>query len=243
MNFLIKKAVPFLGLVLISSISLAQEQLTNKEIINLQTAKVSQDVILAKISSSKSSFDLTAQGLIELDAAKISDRVIKAMFVASPPMEVMMNQDVIKISESEVSTDILKEKISKTPHKFEVDSESLIKLKTAKVSDSIVKEMILNPIQLRVQPSTAPSSMINTEGGELVITKVLADVKHLRLLGQIPTSASSITGNKEKLTVRAYDKLKAKALEMGASHVYIKTEFYDGIPTPSVFLIGVAYKK
>ncbi|MEA5461984.1 hypothetical protein VB796_23135 [Arcicella sp. LKC2W] len=86
----------------------AQEVLTNKEVTNLQIAKVSQDIILAKISSSKCNFDLTPQGIIELDLAKVTDRVIKAMFVASPSKSVLHNADVIRIAQSDVSTSVLR---------------------------------------------------------------------------------------------------------------------------------------
>ncbi len=263
MNFLIKKAVPFLGLVLISSVSFAQEQLTNKEIINLQTAKVSQDVILAKISASKSSFDLTAQGLIELDAAKISDRVIKAMFVASPPQAILHNQEVIKIAQSEVSTAILKEAIKQSPHQFEVSADALIALKNAKVPDSVVKEMLLNPAQ-GIMPTnenkgaspippktttpapqnTTSNNVVNTVAqSSIIVTNAYEEVKNLKRIAEISASAKRAFGSQSKLRIEAIENLKKEAAAKGATHVLIQAENFAPTPLNTVSISGVAYKK
>ena len=240
----------------------AQESLTNKEIINLQTSKISQDLILAKISASKCQFDLTAQGLIDLKSGKLSDKVVRAMFVASPPMETMTNQDVIKLSDSDVSTAILKEKMSKTPHKFEVDSESLIKLKVAKVNDGVVKEMILNPIQgngssvgvVASKPSTAAvitptasipsaktSSTVSWE--QVIVTSAFEEVKGLTRIGEISASASKAFGKEEKLHKEAIDKIKKEAASKGATHVMIQSNNFAPTPLNTVSLSGICYKK
>jgi hypothetical protein len=229
MNYIKKSALFFTFCVLASATTYAQDALSNKEIINLQASKISQDIILAKISSTKCQFDLTAQGLIELRAGKISDKVVKAMFVASPPIETMTNDDVIKLSDSDVSTTILKEKISKTAHKFDVGSEALIKLKTAKVSDSIVKEMILNPTQgsfsgvvakttipvsttTPLTPSVLPTSSNTTptSNKDIIVTTVYEEVKNLKRIGDISASASKVFGKQEKLRIEAIEKLKKR---------------------------------
>ena len=248
-------------LCIVSSL-FAQESLTNKEIINLQSSKISQDLILAKISASKCQFDLTAQGLIDLKSGKLSDKVVRAMFVVSPPMETMTNQDVIKPSDSDVSTAILKEKMSKTPHKFEVDSESLIKLKVAKVNDGVVKEMILNPIQSNGSsvavvaskpstaavippttsiPSTKPNSTVSWE--QVIVTSAFEEVKGLTRVGEISASASRAFGSEQKLHKEAIDKLKKEAASKGATHVMIQSNNFAPTPLNTVSLSGVCYKK
>jgi hypothetical protein len=218
MNYIKKAALFFTLCLLASTTTYAQDALSNREIINLQASKISQDIILAKISSTKCQFDLTAQGLIDLKAGKISDKVVKAMFVASPSTETMTNEDVIKLSDSDVSTTILKEKISKTAHKFDVGSEALIKLKTAKVSDSIVKEMILNPTQgavsgvvakttIPVSPTTqatppvspTSSNPMQPANKDIIVTTVYEEVKNLKRIGDIAASASKVFGKQEKL--------------------------------------------
>ena len=259
----VKKTVLFFKLcVLTSAATYAQEALSNKEIINLQASKISQDIILAKISSTKCQFDLTAQGLIDLRAGKISDKVVKAMFVASPPTETMTNDDVIKLSDSDVSTTILKEKISKTAHKFDVGSEALIKLKTAKVSDSIVKEMILNPTQgpvtgvvakttIPASPTTpatlsvlqSNSSSMQPTNKDIIVTTVYEEVKNLKRVGDISASASRLYGKQGKLRVEAIEKLKKDAASKGATHVFIQSENFAPTPTNTVSISGVAYKR
>ena len=256
--------IPLLIALLLCTVSslFAQESLTNKEIINLQTSKISQDLILAKISASKCQFDLTAQGLIDLKNGKLSDKVVRAMFVASPPMETMTNQDVIKLSDSDVSTAILKEKMSKTPHKFEVDSESLIKLKIAKVNDGVVKEMILNPIQgssssvavvasksspvatntpaIASIPSGKPNSIVLWE--QVIVTNIFEEVKGLTRIGEVSASASKAFGKEEKLHKEAIDKLKKEAASKGATHVMIQSNNFAPTPLNTVSLSGVCYK-
>jgi hypothetical protein len=262
MKFIKKTALFFTLCVLASATTYAQDALSNKEIINLQASKISQDIILAKISSTKCQFDLTAQGLIDLKAGKISDKVMKAMFVASPPTETMNNEDVIKLSDSDVSTTILKEKISKTAHKFDVGSEALIKLKTAKVSDSIVKEMILNPTQgaatgvvaktvIPASPTTAatppvsPVSTIQppTSSKDIIITKAYEEVKNLKRVGEISASASKMFGKQDKLRIEAIEKLKKEAALKGGTHVLIQDENFAPTPTNTVSISGVAYKR
>jgi hypothetical protein len=264
MNFIKKTALFFTLCILASANIHAQDALSNKEIINLQASKVSQDIILAKINATKCQFDLTAQGLIDLKAGKISDKVVRAMFIASPPTETMTNQDVIKLSDSDISTAILKEKMSKTPHKFEVDSESLIKLKTAKVNDGVVKEMILNPTQgavtgvvakttipvsttTAVTPPVSPTSSNTTPSTTtskgIIITTVYEEVKNLKRLGDISASASKLLGKQEKLRVEAIEKLKKDAALKGATHVFIQSENFAPTPTNTVSISGVAYKR
>ena len=262
MNYIKKTALFFTLCVLVSATTYAQDALSNKEIINLQTSKISQDIILVKISSTKCQFDLTAQGLMDLKAGKISDKVVKAMFVASPPTETMTNEDVIKLSDSDVSNTILKEKISKTAHKFEVGSEALIKLKTAKVSDSIVKEMILNPSQGIVTgvvakttipvsattPATSPVSPVSTiqpptVSKDIIVTKAYEEVKNLKRVGEISVSASKMFGKQDKLRIEAIEKLKKEAALKGGTHVLIQDENFAPTPTNTVSISGVAYKR
>ncbi|PWK16668.1 hypothetical protein LV89_04834 [Arcicella aurantiaca] len=220
MKLNLKYAILFL--ISFNSTTYAQDALSNKEIINLQASKISQDIILAKINSTKCQFDLTAQGLIELRAGKVSDRVVKSMFIASPPTEIITNEEVIKLSNSDVSTTILKEKINKTAHKFDVDPNDLIKLKSAKVSDSVVKEMILNPKQgvttpintkatipvgtTNVQPDPSISSVSQSSNNsqkksnnDIIVTTVYEEVKNLKRIGDISASASKVFGKQEKL--------------------------------------------
>ena len=125
----------------------AQDILDNHGIISLLGSRMSQDIVITKISSSKCKFDLSVDGLLELKDGRVPDKIVKAMFIASPPTEIMNNEDVIKLSNSKIGSGIVKEKLMRTPHKFDVNSEALVRLKDAKVPDAVIKDMILSPNQ------------------------------------------------------------------------------------------------
>jgi hypothetical protein len=58
------------------------EVLTNDEVINLSKAGLSNSIIVDKIRTSKSKFDLSTDGLIKLKKAGISDDIVGAMLAA-----------------------------------------------------------------------------------------------------------------------------------------------------------------
>lgn len=125
----------------------AQDVTTNQDIIAMKTSKISDDMVISKIISSKCDFDLTVQGIISLKNMKISDKILKIMFTASPPIETINNDDIISLSNAKISREIINQKIMATPHDFDVSPEGLIKLKTAKVNASIIKTMMVSPKQ------------------------------------------------------------------------------------------------
>src|SRR5579863_1780666 len=53
--------------------------MTNRDVIQLVQAKISDDVIIAKIGQSKTRFDTSTQGLVALKRAGVSDRLISVM--------------------------------------------------------------------------------------------------------------------------------------------------------------------
>jgi hypothetical protein len=149
-------------LLLLSLPTFAQDILDNRGIISLLSSKMSQDIVITKISSSKCQFDLSVDGLLELKNGRVPDKIVKAMFTASPPTEIMNNEDVIKLSNSKIGSGIVKEKLMRTPHKFDVSSEALVRLKEAKVADAVIKDMILSPNQgANAVESSRPSDIPN----------------------------------------------------------------------------------
>lgn len=79
-----KRIFIFLTLLIICIFSYAKvqaqgEQLTNKEIIAMSKAGLSSEIILQKISSSQTNFDISTDSLIELKKANISEKIIEAM--------------------------------------------------------------------------------------------------------------------------------------------------------------------
>jgi hypothetical protein len=159
-------------LLLLSLPTLAQDILDNQGIISLLGSRMSQDIVITKISSSKCKFDLSVDGLLELKNGRVPDKIVKAMFTASPPTEIMNNEDVIKLSNSKIGSGIVKEKLMRTPHKFDVSSEALVRLKEAKVADAVIKDMILSPYQGANAVETSRPSNTPNENSNVAPTAV-----------------------------------------------------------------------
>src|SRR5688572_14255818 len=78
----------FTFVVLISAVCLGAslnafaqpETLTNNDIVSLVKAGLSTSIIVNKIRTSKTDFDLTTDGLIGLKQAGVTDEVVGAMF-------------------------------------------------------------------------------------------------------------------------------------------------------------------
>src|SRR5437868_7632938 len=56
-----------------------EEVLTNASVINLYKKGLSASIILSKIKTSKSNFDVSTNGLINLKEEKIPDEIVNAM--------------------------------------------------------------------------------------------------------------------------------------------------------------------
>src|SRR5438046_7880227 len=68
------------SLMLLTATSLtAQEVLTNESVVALKKAGLSDPLILTKIRTSPSKFDVSTKGLITLKSAGLSDQIIEAM--------------------------------------------------------------------------------------------------------------------------------------------------------------------
>jgi formylglycine-generating enzyme required for sulfatase activity len=63
----------------------ADDVLTNQTVIEMVAAKVPENLILAKIRTSKTQFDLSAAGLIELSRKGVPPQVVEAMVPPSEP--------------------------------------------------------------------------------------------------------------------------------------------------------------
>jgi len=66
----------------LAGVSFGQEVLTNDEVISLSKAGLSSSIIIDKIRTSKSNFDLTTDSLIKLKQSGISDDIVSAMLAA-----------------------------------------------------------------------------------------------------------------------------------------------------------------
>jgi len=150
---LLNTIILFLSLLCYGS-AFSQEAMSNKDIISMHTAKISDDIVITKIVTAKCSFDLTASGIIALNISKVSAKIIKAMFAASPPTDNIGNEDVLNMTNSKVPEDVIRFKILSSPHNFDITPDGLIKLKAGKVSKNVMKDMLANPVQTKsVKPT------------------------------------------------------------------------------------------
>jgi len=82
-----------LGLVLVTAVclslpgatSLAQEVLTNDSVVQMVKAGLPEAVVIAKIKSTATKFDLKTDSLVNLKKAGVSDKVLEAMMGAGSP--------------------------------------------------------------------------------------------------------------------------------------------------------------
>lgn len=59
--------------------------LTTESVVRMVTGQVPKDIILAKLQSSKSNFDLSTTGLVRLNDSNVSQDIIKVMMMPPPP--------------------------------------------------------------------------------------------------------------------------------------------------------------
>lgn len=121
------------------------EVLTNQTIVQLVLAKLPRDVILAKIQSSKTDFDVTVSGLAQLEANKVPVEVMKAMMSSNPKKtssEVLTNESVMQMVTAHVPHDIILAKIQGTKTNFDISSTGLVNLNSNKVPKDIIKVMM-----------------------------------------------------------------------------------------------------
>ena len=79
---LILVLVAAVGLSLPGATSLAQEVLTNDSVIQMIKAGLPEAVVIAKIRSTATKFDLKTDSLVSLKKAGVSDKVLEAMVAA-----------------------------------------------------------------------------------------------------------------------------------------------------------------
>lgn len=81
----------FLSLSFISSVNAQEEVMTNDEVITLSKAGLNQSIIVNKIRTSKTNFDMSTDALIKLKKAGISDEIVNAMLEAKSGRTVTTN--------------------------------------------------------------------------------------------------------------------------------------------------------
>ena len=145
-----------LGAITPATAGAQAEVLSNASVVNMITGKVSKDLILTKIRTTKSGFDVTAAGLVRLHQSKVPQDVIIAMMAAGAdaklavpapgPAELLTNNDVISMVLGNLPRSLIIEKIRVTKARFDVTSDGLVSLQTSKVPEDVVKAMMAAPV-------------------------------------------------------------------------------------------------
>jgi hypothetical protein len=121
------------------------EVLTNESITQMVVGKVPKDLILTKIRTTKSAFDVTPAGLIGLHVNKVSDDVVKAMLQSIPagaPKETLNNDAIIQMVNGLLSKEIILLKIQGDKADYDLTTGGIIKLNQSKVSQEVIKAMM-----------------------------------------------------------------------------------------------------
>ena len=132
------------------------EVLNNESIISMVTGKVAKDLIVSKIKSTKSTFDLSPEGLIKLNTAKVSSDVIKLMLTtagaANGNKETLTNEGIIKMAVGGLSRDVIVTKISLSKPGYDLTTNGLLDLTKNKVSTDVQKAMMASASGAPVKP-------------------------------------------------------------------------------------------
>ncbi|MEP6779668.1 MAG: hypothetical protein ABJC26_07240 [Gemmatimonadaceae bacterium] len=123
------------------------EILNNESVVKMVAGKVSRDLILSKIQSTQSNFDISAPGIIGLYQNKVSAEIIKSM-MASPSSsrmaaeEVLDNGGVILMVTARLPQDLILAKIKNSRAGYDLTAAGLVTLNQNKVRDDVVKAMM-----------------------------------------------------------------------------------------------------
>jgi len=125
----------------------SSEVLTNESIIQMVAGKVPKDLIVSKIKSTKSTFDLSPDGLIKLNTGKVPSDMMKLMMdtqanATGTVKETLTNDGVIKMVAGGLSRDIIIGKIHMSKPGYDLTTNGLLDLSKNKVSEAVQKAML-----------------------------------------------------------------------------------------------------
>jgi hypothetical protein len=122
--------------------ALAQDTLTNADVLKLVKAGLSEQFVLRNINEQSSSFVTEVGNLVELKQANVSERVISAMVKKNPPREGVNSEGIIRLAKSGYSDSFLQELIKSNPSKFRTGTDRIVELKSAGVSEAVIAAMM-----------------------------------------------------------------------------------------------------
>ena len=131
------------------------EVLNNDGVVQMLNGKVPKNLIVTKIQSTKTAFDVTPRGLVALNAGKVPADIIKLMMKASVPdsKEVLTNDDVIYMMTAKLPHDIILAKVQATSARFDLTAGALVSLNQNKVPQDVMKAMMAAPAPAAPAPA------------------------------------------------------------------------------------------
>ena len=138
----------FILLPALASRAAAQaEVLTNESVTAMIAGKVPKDLIVTKIRTTKSTYDITPSGLIALNENKVPGDVIKLMMqaagnTAKDTKETLNNDAIVQMVNGKLSRDIIVTKIQMSRPDYDLTTSGVISLNQNKVSQDVVKAMM-----------------------------------------------------------------------------------------------------
>jgi len=123
------------------------EVLNNESILSMIAGKVPKDLIVSKIKTTKSAFDLSPDGLIKLNVGKVNSDVMKLMMTTSAAAsgtnkETLGNDGIIKMVAGGLSKEIIVAKINMSKPGYDLTTNGLLDLTKNKVSEDVQKAMM-----------------------------------------------------------------------------------------------------
>ena len=137
------------------------EILTNESVVQMVVGKVPKDVMLTKIRSTSTAFDITANGLVSLYQRKVATDLLKAMMMAAGSnanKETLDNPAVLYMVSNGLPRDIIIAKIQSAKPGYDLTTAGLVSLNLNKVPPTVLKAMMASN-------STGPSA---SGGGDAI---------------------------------------------------------------------------
>ena len=147
------------------------EVLTNEAVIQMVTGKLSKDLIIGKIGSTKSGFDLSSEGIIALSTNKVDPKIVTTMIdaaqnsirrgTAAPSLkgldEVLTNDIIVRMVTTKVPRQLILTKIQISRSAYDISATGLVALNTAKVPEEVIKAMMAPPPPSAAAPKPIPT--------------------------------------------------------------------------------------
>lgn len=128
------------------------EILTNEAVVQMVAGKLSKDLIVGKIGTTKPGFDLSSEGLIMLSTGKVDPKIVSSMIETGQAAvrresagsavkgldEVLTNDIVVRMVTAKVPRSLILSKIQMSRSAYDISATGLVGLNTAKVPEEVI---------------------------------------------------------------------------------------------------------